>query len=213
MLQGVVRSHGSNSRSIFLWPGAWAAARPTQPPRYAASARLWNLDLPLATLCLGRARLGRRRAGLPLRPPCADAGDGRAAGPAGSAAVFAGSSRQSPRRTQHGAGLCRPRARSLGSAIVASFLTASMRRASPARSGGAATISRRRRSGCFPSSARCWRPLADLPGCRLARMSGSGPTCFALFGTAAEAAAGARRVVARQPGWWVVPTATLGAPP
>ncbi|MEH3116735.1 MAG: 4-(cytidine 5'-diphospho)-2-C-methyl-D-erythritol kinase [Methylorubrum populi] len=43
-------------------------------------------------------------------------------------------------------------------------------------------------------------------GCRLARMSGSGATVFAIFSDdgAAEAAAGAIR--AAQPGWWVEPT-------
>ncbi|MEN3213001.1 4-(cytidine 5'-diphospho)-2-C-methyl-D-erythritol kinase [Methylorubrum populi] len=43
-------------------------------------------------------------------------------------------------------------------------------------------------------------------GCRLARMSGSGATVFAIFSdtAAAQAAAGAVRVA--QPGWWVEPT-------
>jgi 4-diphosphocytidyl-2-C-methyl-D-erythritol kinase len=43
--------------------------------------------------------------------------------------------------------------------------------------------------------------LGSLPGCLLARMSGSGATCFGLFasaGAAREAAAGIRRA-----GWWV----------
>jgi 4-diphosphocytidyl-2-C-methyl-D-erythritol kinase len=55
--------------------------------------------------------------------------------------------------------------------------------------------------------------LLGLPGCRLARMSGSGPTCFALFGTPAETEAGARELAARRPGWLVLPAATLGARP
>ncbi|CAO4147965.1 4-(cytidine 5'-diphospho)-2-C-methyl-D-erythritol kinase [Methylorubrum thiocyanatum] len=43
-------------------------------------------------------------------------------------------------------------------------------------------------------------------GCRLARMSGSGATVFAIFAdtAAAQSAAGAVRVA--QPGWWVEPT-------
>jgi 4-diphosphocytidyl-2-C-methyl-D-erythritol kinase len=43
-------------------------------------------------------------------------------------------------------------------------------------------------------------------GCRLARMSGSGATVFAIFADdgAAEAAAGAIRAL--QPSWWVEPT-------
>jgi 4-diphosphocytidyl-2-C-methyl-D-erythritol kinase len=45
--------------------------------------------------------------------------------------------------------------------------------------------------------------LAALDGARLARMSGSGPTCFALFHDERAAAGGARGLAARQPGWWV----------
>ena len=42
--------------------------------------------------------------------------------------------------------------------------------------------------------------LADAPGCVLARMSGSGATCFGLFADAGEA----RRAVGQvsRPGWW-----------
>lgn len=46
--------------------------------------------------------------------------------------------------------------------------------------------------------------LAEQPGVRLARMSGSGATCFALFDTV-EACAVAAQIVAR-PGWWIQPT-------
>ncbi len=42
--------------------------------------------------------------------------------------------------------------------------------------------------------------LGELAGCRLARMSGSGATCFALFDTPSMAASGAARVA--RPGWW-----------
>jgi 4-diphosphocytidyl-2-C-methyl-D-erythritol kinase len=42
--------------------------------------------------------------------------------------------------------------------------------------------------------------LAALPGALLARMSGSGATCFAIFPTPADAAAAASRIT--QPGWW-----------
>jgi 4-diphosphocytidyl-2-C-methyl-D-erythritol kinase len=38
-------------------------------------------------------------------------------------------------------------------------------------------------------------------GARLARMTGSGATCFGLYASAAAAAAGARRLA--RPGWWV----------
>jgi 4-diphosphocytidyl-2-C-methyl-D-erythritol kinase len=45
--------------------------------------------------------------------------------------------------------------------------------------------------------------LRALPGCRLARMSGSGATCFGIFEDAAQAAAAAAIVRAAQPHWWV----------
>jgi 4-diphosphocytidyl-2-C-methyl-D-erythritol kinase len=45
--------------------------------------------------------------------------------------------------------------------------------------------------------------LATLPGVRLARMSGSGATCFALFDDAAAAAKAAAQLRRRKPDWWV----------
>jgi 4-diphosphocytidyl-2-C-methyl-D-erythritol kinase len=46
-------------------------------------------------------------------------------------------------------------------------------------------------------------------GCELARMSGSGATCFGLFCDDATAQAAERQIRAKQPRWWVVAT-TLG---
>ncbi|MGU3537091.1 4-(cytidine 5'-diphospho)-2-C-methyl-D-erythritol kinase [Methylobacterium sp. A54F] len=48
--------------------------------------------------------------------------------------------------------------------------------------------------------------LRAQAGCRLARMSGSGATVFAIFGHRSEAALAARRIRAAEPGWWVAPT-------
>lgn len=62
---------------------------------------------------------------------------------------------------------------------------------------------------CAPVVAEVLAAVRALPGSRLARMSGSGPTCFALFSTQAEAAAGARRLAAERKDWWVQAT-TLG---
>jgi 4-diphosphocytidyl-2-C-methyl-D-erythritol kinase len=45
--------------------------------------------------------------------------------------------------------------------------------------------------------------LRALAGCRLARMSGSGATCFGLFDTAPGAAAAARALRAKHPKWWI----------
>ena len=45
--------------------------------------------------------------------------------------------------------------------------------------------------------------LRSMSGARLARMSGSGPTCFALFDSAAEADAAAAKLKATHPHWWL----------
>jgi 4-diphosphocytidyl-2-C-methyl-D-erythritol kinase len=52
--------------------------------------------------------------------------------------------------------------------------------------------------------------LHNLPGCRLARMSGSGATCFGLFPTNAAATAAARTLRVGHSEWWVRAT-VLGA--
>ena len=57
-----------------------------------------------------------------------------------------------------------------------------------------------------PEIGRVLARLAAAPGCLLARMSGSGGTCFGLFKDEA-AAAGATGAIARDhPAWWVQPT-------
>ena len=45
--------------------------------------------------------------------------------------------------------------------------------------------------------------LGGQPGCHLARMSGSGATCFGLFGDPLTAAAAARAIRTTHPDWWV----------
>ena len=50
--------------------------------------------------------------------------------------------------------------------------------------------------------------LAALPGVRLARMSGSGATCFALFDDEAVCVQGANVIKAAHPGWWVASSGT-----
>lgn len=47
--------------------------------------------------------------------------------------------------------------------------------------------------------------LEATPGCLLARMSGSGPTCFGLYGDSQDAGAAAEALKAAQPGWWTAP--------
>ncbi len=50
-------------------------------------------------------------------------------------------------------------------------------------------------------------------GARLARMSGSGATCFGLFETPQRAADAADRIAAAHPAWWVAATLLGDAPP
>jgi 4-diphosphocytidyl-2-C-methyl-D-erythritol kinase len=45
--------------------------------------------------------------------------------------------------------------------------------------------------------------LLALDGPRLARLSGSGPTCFALFATETDAARAGERLAAEFPHWWI----------
>lgn len=49
--------------------------------------------------------------------------------------------------------------------------------------------------------------LADTAGCLLARMSGSGASCFGLYGDETAARAAAAAISARRPAWWVRPSA------
>jgi 4-diphosphocytidyl-2-C-methyl-D-erythritol kinase len=52
-------------------------------------------------------------------------------------------------------------------------------------------------------TARVLAALRRTPGCALARMSGSGATCFGLFESSRAAAAAARVLHGRHPKWWV----------
>lgn len=62
-----------------------------------------------------------------------------------------------------------------------------------------------------PAIADALKALASAPGAQLARMSGSGATCFALFERDDEARAAASALQAAHPHWWIVAT-TIGTP-
>ncbi|MFG6560888.1 4-(cytidine 5'-diphospho)-2-C-methyl-D-erythritol kinase [Sulfitobacter sp. 1A15299] len=59
-----------------------------------------------------------------------------------------------------------------------------------------------------PVIANCLEALNDAA---LARMSGSGATCFGLYATAAQAEAAARRIASAAPRWWVAAAPILAA--
>lgn len=65
----------------------------------------------------------------------------------------------------------------------------------------------------LPAIADIKAALAATPGCRLAALSGSGPTCFGIFATREEAVQAAQRLAAAMPGWWIPPTHLDGAEP
>jgi 4-diphosphocytidyl-2-C-methyl-D-erythritol kinase len=56
--------------------------------------------------------------------------------------------------------------------------------------------------GIAPVIAEVLGAIATSPGCRLARMSGSGSACFGLFNSARAAMAAARSLSAARPAWW-----------
>jgi 4-diphosphocytidyl-2-C-methyl-D-erythritol kinase len=60
-----------------------------------------------------------------------------------------------------------------------------------------------------PVIAEVLAALRGHAGCSLARMSGSGATCFGLFTTATAASKAANLLRNKHPAWWVEPT-TLG---
>lgn len=65
--------------------------------------------------------------------------------------------------------------------------------------------------GLAPVIADVLGLLRAQPGCRVARMSGSGATCFALFDSKAAMSAAGRKLRTGYPAWWVRATA-LGVP-
>jgi 4-diphosphocytidyl-2-C-methyl-D-erythritol kinase len=79
----------------------------------------------------------------------------------------------------------------------------------PADAAGLGQILMRRRNdltdaaiGLVPEIATVLARLATLPGALLARMSGSGATCFALFGDCYEAESAGKIFLAAEPLWW-----------
>ncbi|MGO4852474.1 4-(cytidine 5'-diphospho)-2-C-methyl-D-erythritol kinase [Phaeovulum sp. W22_SRMD_FR3] len=60
-----------------------------------------------------------------------------------------------------------------------------------------------------PVVGRVLAALAAQPGCAVARMSGSGATCFGLFARRDAAKEAARVLWAAEPGWWVKETGLL----
>ena len=56
-----------------------------------------------------------------------------------------------------------------------------------------------------PEAALVKSELARADGCRIAQLSGAGPTCFGVFASHAEAAIAAEGMKAEHPRWWIEP--------
>jgi 4-diphosphocytidyl-2-C-methyl-D-erythritol kinase len=67
--------------------------------------------------------------------------------------------------------------------------------------------------GLLPAIADVLAALGQQPPCLLARLSGSGATCFGLFAERGEAREAAAAIAAAHPDWWVVATMLTDAPP
>ncbi len=63
-----------------------------------------------------------------------------------------------------------------------------------------------------PEIGRVLEELQGLSGCLLARMSGSGATCFGLFGDRGELETAALLLRRKRPDWWIRATFARGAP-
>ena len=57
-----------------------------------------------------------------------------------------------------------------------------------------------------PAIVKVLEAIGGQAGCRLARLSGSGATCFGLFSDAAAARTAAAAILKSTPGWWAVAT-------
>lgn len=60
-----------------------------------------------------------------------------------------------------------------------------------------------------PEIADALSAIDDTPQCLLSRMSGSGITCFGLYGDCAAAETAAEVLSSRHPNWWIAATALL----
>lgn len=173
-----------------------------------ALARLWRLDMPEAALCAIAAPLGADVPACVAARPLLASGAGEVLRPA-------------PRLPRGLPLILANPGVPLATAAVFGALRRSFSSPAPAPrfAGGAgrfaAALARRRND--LEAPARRLEPLAGealaaldaAPRRLLARMSGSGATCFALFRTSADAARAAAGLRRARPGWWARATRLL----
>lgn len=181
---------GSSDAAAALRLIAFASALTPEDPRIYEAARATGADVPV---CLaGRARMMRgagESLGPVLRLPLLPAVLVNPGVPVETRPVFARLGLQPGQRT---AAAAHPE---VGSGAPAVELLA--------------TLSRGRNdledAACLqaPAIVDVLAVLRAARGCKLARMSGSGATCFAIFSTPHAAARAAAAIRAQHPEWWV----------
>jgi 4-diphosphocytidyl-2-C-methyl-D-erythritol kinase len=178
---------GSSDAAATLRALSALWCRPLDPtaPATAAWAAALGADVPA---CL---------AAVPLRI----GGIGEILGPAGSLPAM-GIVLANPRRPLPTAAVFRARAGGFGAPAEAATI--------PRDPAGLVALLAECRNdltetavGLVPEIATVIDRLARLPGALLARMSGSGATCFALFAGRDEAARAGAALAQTEPGWWV----------
>lgn len=165
-----------------------------------ALARLWNLEIPTERLMALGLALGADVPACLLNRPCRLTGIGETLAPVPFLPalpvllVNPGVPLSTP-------AVFRARTGGFGAAAPARL---------PEESGALLDVLRTQRND-LTEAARTLVPevgavldrLEALPGCLLVRLSGSGPTCFALMSDGKTAESGARQLQTSQPGWWV----------
>ena len=178
----------------------------------AAALRLWpRRTASRATMRISMPRRAHRRrcAGLPRSAPAHHAWYRRTIVGAACAAAAAGGAGQSGRGAADQGGLCR--LEGFAGGCRRRIDEAGARKATSARELVRLVAEQTNdleppAIALQPSVADVLAALRERPGCALARMSGSGATCFGLFGTPDEAAAAEKALSVKQPTWWVKAT-------
>ena len=165
-----------------------------------ALARLWNLEIPTERLMTLGLELGADVPVCLLDQPCRLTGIGETLAPLSSLPALP------VLLVNPGVPLSTPavfRARSGEYGVAASVLPLE----EPARLLNFLRAQRNDLTDAalalVPQIGTVFSRLEALPGCLLARLSGSGPTCFALMQDDESAESGAAALHAAEPGWWV----------
>jgi 4-diphosphocytidyl-2-C-methyl-D-erythritol kinase len=174
-----------------------------------ALKRLWRISLEDEALCALGARLGADIPACLYRRAVWVGGIGERLEPAGSLPE-AGILLVNPRRALPTAAVFAARRGPFGQlgrfGPMPSIASALARALMPCRNDlTEAAI------GLVPEIAAALARLGRFPGCLLARMSGSGATCFALFADRAAAEEARAVVAAAEPGWWCAAGGFLSA--